>query len=372
MIDVMIVDDSAVVRQVLTDLLSSDPGINIMATASDPIFAMSKMEKKWPDVLVIDIEMPRMDGITFLRKIMSEHPTPVIVCSSLTDKGAEATMQALSAGAIDIVAKPKIGLKNFLSEQQYHFINVVKSANKVNLTKLSKSLNKEIPNKPNKAKATKATKTDKSNTLGIDDLVPNKNITISTTTEQVIAIGTSTGGTQALERVLVNLPRVTPGIVIVQHMPEKFTNAFANRLNNICEMDVIEASDGDRVIPGRVLIAPGGKHMQLKRSGAKYFVEVADGPLVNRHKPSVDVLFRSVANIAGKNTLGIIMTGMGADGAIGITDMNKAGAFTIAQDEKTSVVFGMPKEAIKLGGIDKVVGIDQITEEILSYSNKVL
>lgn len=344
---VLIVDDSAVVRQVLTELLSQDAGIEVIGVAADPIFAMEKMRRQWPDVIVLDVEMPRMDGITFLKKLMAERPTPVVICSTLTGRGAETTMQALAAGAVDIVAKPTIGLKNFLQESALEFIRVVKAAGQA---------------RPQRMAAVAAVVQPKFTADAV--LSPPTAGAMAQTTDKVVAIGASTGGTQALEKVLMALPRTTVGIVIVQHMPEKFTAAFAQRLNSICEVEVLEAKTGDRVIPGRALIAPGGRHMLLRRSGAQYQVEVVDGPPVNRHKPSVDVLFRSVAQCAGKNAVGIIMTGMGDDGAAGMLEMRDKGALTIAQDEASCVVFGMPKEAIKHGGVIKVLPLGSLAGEI--------
>lgn len=343
-IRVMIVDDSAVVRQVLSAVLANDAGIEIMGTASDPVFALEKMERDWPDVIVLDVEMPRMDGITFLKKLMAEHPTPVVICSTLTEKGAATTMQALAAGAVSIVTKPKIGLKQYLQDNSDDLVHAVKAAARANVRRL-------VP-------AQNAPK------LTADAILPPPTHAMVQTTDTVVAIGTSTGGTQALEAVLTRLPRVTPGIVIVQHMPEKFTEAFANRLDGLCQIEVREASDGDRVMPGRALIAPGGRHMLLRRSGAQYHVEIMDGPPVSRHRPSVDVLFRSVARCAGKNALGIIMTGMGDDGARGMKEMNEAGAHTIGQDEATCVVYGMPKEAMKLGAVDQELPLGHIAGAI--------
>ncbi len=349
-IKVMIVDDSAVVRQVLTATLSADAEIEVAGVASDPVFAMEKMAKLWPDVIVLDVEMPRMDGITFLRKIMAERPTPVVICSTLTEKGAETTMQALSAGAVSVVTKPKIGLKSYLQDASDNLVSTVKAAARANLRRVAAS----------SCPLTVAPK------LTADAILPATATAMAQTTEAVVAIGTSTGGTQALEVVLTALPRVSPGIVIVQHMPEKFTEAFANRLNGICQIEVREAKNGDRVMPGLALIAPGGRHMMLKRSGAYYHVDVVDGPLVNRHRPSVDVLFRSASKCAGSNALGIIMTGMGDDGARGLKEMRDAGARTIAQDEATCVVYGMPKEAVKLGAVDRIMPLGDIPNAILA------
>ncbi len=350
-IKVLIVDDSAVVRQVLSGVLEADPMIHVIATAADPIFALEKMRRAWPDVIVLDVEMPRMDGITFLRKVMAERPTPVVICSSLTENGAETTIQALEAGAVGIVTKPKIGLHDYLVDASSDLTTAVKGAVHANLKRLAPAA---------KAAPRPAPK------LTADAILPATERAMAQTTDLVVAIGTSTGGTQALETVLSALPRVCPGMVIVQHMPEKFTAAFAARLDALCAIEVREAQSNDRVIPGRALIAPGGRHMLLRRSGAQYFVEVRDGPLVNRHRPSVDVLFRSVAHAAGKNALGIIMTGMGDDGAAGLLEMHQAGAHTLAQDEESCVVFGMPKEASRRGAVDRLVPLLAIAGEIVT------
>lgn len=352
-IKVLIVDDSAVVRQVMTALLSKDSGIEVIGAASDPIFAMTKMNQEWPDVVLLDVEMPRMDGITFLKKIMSVRPTPVVICSTLTEKGAETSMQALAAGAVEIVTKPKVGLKDFLTSDATLIINAIKAGALADMRHM-KAMTSSRP------VATKRP-------LEVLHKAVDDNIRSGVTTDRLVAIGTSTGGTQALQTVLTQLSRVAPGIVIVQHMPEKFTGAFAARLNGLCEIEVLEAKHGDRIIPGRALIAPGGRHLSIKLSGAQYHVEIMDGPPVNRHKPSVDVLFRSVAKYAGKNALGIIMTGMGDDGARGLKEMFDAGARTVAQDEQSCVVFGMPKEAIKLGVAEKIVPIASIAGIIEAY-----
>jgi two-component system chemotaxis response regulator CheB len=346
-VKVLIVDDSAVVRQVLTATLSEDPGIEVIGAASDPVFAMERMRHQWPDVIVLDVEMPRMDGITFLKKLMAEHPTPVVICSTLTEKGAATTMHALAAGAVSIVTKPTLGLKQFLHDSSDDLITAVKAAARANMRRMRPATELHVPAK-----------------LSADAVLPAANHAMAETTERVVAIGTSTGGTQALESVLTALPQVCAGIVVVQHMPEKFTEAFANRLNSLCKLEVREAKSGDRVMPGRVLIAPGGRHMLLKRSGAQYHVDVVDGPPVSRHRPSVDVLFRSVARCAGKNALGIIMTGMGDDGARGLKELHDCGARTLAQDEDSCVVYGMPKEAVKLGAVDRILPLGEIHMEI--------
>jgi two-component system chemotaxis response regulator CheB len=349
-IKVLVVDDSAVVRQVVAGVLDEDPGLEVIGVAADPILAMERMKVNWPDVIVLDVEMPRMDGITFLKKLMAEHPTPVVICSTLTEKGAQTTLEALAAGAVAIVTKPKLGLKQFLNDTSDDLVAVVKAAARANVKRLV-------------ARTAQPAVALAKNTADVI-LQPAAMRAMIQTTERVVAIGTSTGGTQALEEVLTALPRVTPGIVIVQHMPEKFTAAFAARLNSLCQIEVREAQNNERVIQGRALIAPGGRHMLLKRSGAQYYVEVVDGPLVNRHRPSVDVLFRSVAKFAGANALGVIMTGMGDDGAAGLLEMRNAGSYTVAQDEETCVVYGMPKEAVKRGAVVKTLPLGAIAAEI--------
>lgn len=349
-IKVMIVDDSATVRQVLSSVLSADAGIDVIGAAPDPIFALDRMARNWPDVIVLDVEMPRMDGISFLRKLMAEHPTPVVICSTLTEKGAETTMQALAAGAVSVVAKPKVGLKQYLMDSSEDLVSVIKTAARANIASIARRAHHPIAKPAPK--------------LTADAILAPVSHALPQTTETIVVIGTSTGGTQALEEVLTALPRVCPGIVIVQHMPEKFTEAFARRLDSLCEIDVAEARRGDRVVAGRALIAPGGHHMLLKRNGAQYIVDIVDGPPVSRHRPSVDVLFRSTAKYAGANALGIIMTGMGDDGARGLKEMHDAGARTVAQDEASCVVYGMPKEAVKRGAVAKVVPLDGIAREI--------
>ena len=343
-IKVMVVDDSAVVRQVVAALLQEDPEIEVLCAVADPLLAMVRMKAQWPDVIVLDIEMPHMDGLTFLKKIMAERPTPVVICSTLTEKGAQTSMAALSAGAVAVITKPKIGLKQFLIDAADDLLSAVKTAAKANVKKIqvADKLNADVM-------------------LSAGD----SRTAMIQTTERVVALGTSPGGTQALELVLRGLPRVCPGIVIVQHMPEKFTAEFARRLNGLCQIQVKEAQNNDRVLPGRALIAPGGKHMLLRRTGAQYFVEVTDGPLVNRHRPSVDVLFRSVSKSAGANALGVIMTGMGDDGAAGLLEMRKCGARTVAQDEESCVVYGMPKEAVKRGAVEKTLPLSAIGREIM-------
>ena len=353
-ISVLVVDDSAVVRKVLSEIITSQPDMELCAAAQDPIFATKYMEKQWPDVILLDVEMPRMDGITFLKKIMKEHPTPVVMCSTLTEKGAETTMQAMSSGAVEIVTKPKIGVKGFLTESANEIVTAVKAASKAKLRKTS--LKSDSPVSQIKPK------------LSADAMLKSSDsAAMVRTTERIIAIGTSTGGTSALEKVLTRLPGVSPGIVVVQHMPGAFTAAFANRLNNICQVTVKEATDGESLLPGHVYIAPGDRHMMIKRSGAVYKINVKDGPLVSRHKPSVDVLFRSVAQVAGKNAMGIIMTGMGDDGALGLLEMRQAGSQTLAENESSCVVYGMPKEAVKRGAVEKELHLDEIPQALMDF-----
>jgi two-component system chemotaxis response regulator CheB len=350
-IKVMIVDDSAVVRQTLKEILDSDPQIEVTAVAADPVFALQKIAVDRPDVIITDIEMPRMDGLTFLRTIMEKDPIPVVVCSSKTDAGSDNAIRALEYGAAEIIQKPKMGTKQFLEESRMRICDAVKAAD-LSRKRLGKPRIRPEPEIP----APKLT---------ADVMLPKPDKLIVETTEKVVVVGASTGGTEALRVFLEALPEDAPGIVIVQHMPEHFTEAFAKRLDGLCRITVKEAADNDSVIRGRALIAPGNRHTLLKRSGARYYVEVREGPLVCRHRPSVDVLFRSAARYAGKNAVGVIMTGMGDDGSRGMREMHEAGAFTIAQDEASCVVFGMPNEAIKLGGVDLVLPLETIAQEIL-------
>ncbi|HET8870464.1 MAG TPA: chemotaxis response regulator protein-glutamate methylesterase [Aquabacterium sp.] len=348
-ITAFVIDDSAVVRKYLTETLTAG-GIQVLGSAADPLFAWPKLQAGWPDVIVLDVEMPRMDGISFLKKLMAERPTPVVMCSTLTERGCETTMQALAAGAVSFVTKPKMGLKDFLEDRSNGLVEAVKAASKANLRATSVQ-SRGAAKAPTPAG-------------GVVSKAPLLQSAMHETTDRVVAIGISTGGVQSIEVVLRELDRTCPGIVIVQHMPAAFTASFAARLNGICDMEVLEAKDGDRLINGRVLIAPGGRHMQLKRSGAQYVVEIKDGPLINHHRPSVDVLFRSVAACAGRNAVGIIMTGMGDDGARGLKDMREAGAYTAAQDEASCVVFGMPAAAIKIGAADDIVALQDIASWI--------
>ena len=350
-IRVMVIDDSAVVRQAVGQAIAHAPGMEVMATAADPLFAMAKMQRAWPDVIVLDIEMPRMDGLSFLRKLMAERPTPVVICSSLAASGSATAMEALAAGAFAILTKPHAGVKDFLQNAAGDIVTTIRSAAQANARVLAGAARGLAP--PPK--------------LSADAVLAGASPgALADTTDKVIALGTSTGGTQALEAVLTRRPASVPGLVIVQHMPERFTAMFAERLDGLCAIRVREARHNDRVLPGHALIAPGGRHMLLTRSGARYHVEVVDGPLVNRHKPSVDVPFRSVAKCAGRNATGVIMTGMGDDGARGLREMLDAGAHTLAQDEASSVVYGMPRKALRLGGVERVLPLDAIAAALIA------
>jgi two-component system chemotaxis response regulator CheB len=348
-IRVLIVDDSALVRQTLSEVLSGDPAIEVVGTASDPFVAAERISEQVPDVITLDIEMPRMDGLTFLRKIMNQHPIPVVICSSLAEEGASSTLRALEYGAVDIIAKPRIGTKRFLEESRILLCQAVKAAAAARL-RVSAPCREVEPK------------------LTADAILPRATTAMLATTEKIVVIGASTGGTEALRSLLEVLPPDAPGIVIVQHMPEVFTRAFAGRLDSLCQISVKEAETNDTVLRGRAMIAPGNHHVLLKRSGARYYVEIKDGPLVSRHRPSVDVLFRSAARYAGRNAVAVIMTGMGDDGARGMLEMKEAGATTIAQDEATSVVFGMPNEAIKRGAVDLILPLDAIAGSILAHT----
>ncbi|QNM95996.1 protein-glutamate methylesterase/protein-glutamine glutaminase [Chitinimonas koreensis] len=360
-INVLIVDDSAVVRQVMSEELGRESDIRVIGTAADPIYAQERMKLAWPDVIVLDIEMPRMDGITFLKKLMSERPTPVVICSSLTEKGAAITVEALSSGALGIITKPSIGVRDFLQDSSSDLVCAIRAAYAAN-GRLR--LLRTVPPPPARPSGPSSYVNEKiqSPKLTADAILdaPSGVNPMIGTTERVVALGVSTGGVQALEQVLPALGSLCPALAIVQHMPEKFTATFAQRLNGLCKIEVKEAEHNDRLARGRALIAPGGKHLVVKRAPTHYYVEVVDGPLVSRHRPSVDVLFRSVAKCAGKNALGIIMTGMGDDGARGLKELRDAGGRTVAQDEASCIVFGMPKEAIRLGAAESVAGLDSI------------
>jgi two-component system chemotaxis response regulator CheB len=351
-IRVLVVDDSALVRQTLIEILESAPDITVVGSAVDPLVAAEKMREVVPDVITLDIEMPRMDGLTFLRKLMSQHPIPVVICSSLALDGDETTFKALEYGAVEIITKPKVGTKQFLEESRIRICDAVRAAAQAKVRPLSATMPMKVAPK-----------------LDADVMLAKANPSPFNfrTTEKVVLVGASTGGTEALQTFLTALPLDCPGICVVQHMPEHFTAAFAKRLNTICRITVKEAQDNDTVLRGQALIAPGSKHMLLKRSGARYHVEVKDGPLVSRHRPSVDVLFRSGARYAGKNAMGVIMTGMGDDGAKGMREMFDNGAYTVAQDEASCVVFGMPQEAIKHGGVKKVMSLRDIAGEVVRY-----
>jgi two-component system, chemotaxis family, protein-glutamate methylesterase/glutaminase len=337
-IKVLVVDDSAVVRQILSQELAKDGEIEVVGTACDPYVARDKIVQLDPDVLTLDIEMPRMDGLTFLRKLMHYKPIPVIIVSSLTEKGGNLALEAIEAGAVEVMCKP--GAAYTVGDMSTALVGKIKAAVHVDMAKQGNGFSK--PGTP----AASLTKT----------------------TNRIVAIGASTGGTQALQAVLTRLSPNAPGIVIVQHMPEHFTRSFANRLNELCAIEVKEAEDGDSVVPGRALICPGNQHILLQRSGARYFVQVKFGPLVCLHRPSVEVLFNSVARAAGANAVGVMLTGMGGDGSKAMLEMKKSGADTIAQNEESCVVFGMPKEAIKLGAVGKVLHLDDIPGKILQLA----
>lgn len=358
---VFVVDDSAVVRQAFIHLLQGDPDITLMGSAPNPLLAAPIIQKNRPDVLLLDIEMPGMDGLTFLRQIMAENPIPTVICSTLTEHGSKIALDALSAGAVSVIAKPRLGLKQFLDDSRRELVQTLKAAARSRPKAIHVSNFKtaavDAMGKPGKlavpASASAAT-------AGLHALSMNK----------PVVLGASTGGTQAIEAVLRSLPADCPGIVIVQHMPERFTAMYAQRLNDVCAIRVREARDGDRVERGLALIAPGGLHLELRKSGGQYFVAVGDGPPVNRHKPSVDVLFHSTAACAGRDVLAIILTGMGNDGARGMKLMHEQGARTVAQNEETCVVFGMPMEAIKMQCVDEILPLGQIADAILHFDRR--
>jgi two-component system chemotaxis response regulator CheB len=359
-IRVLIVDDSASVRMTLSEIISSDPQLEVMATAADPYVAVERIRQEVPDVMFLDIELPRMDGLTFLRKIMGQRPIPVVICSSLAEAGSDTLIQALEAGAVDVVAKPRVDTTQSLQESRMRICDAAKAAAHAKFRGTKKA-----PPPPVNAEAK----------LTADAIIPPLSEARAAAlrarlpqTDPIICIGASTGGTEALRDVLEKLPTSTPPIVIVQHMPEKFTAAFARRLNTLCAIEVKEAEDGDVLLPGQALIAPGNQHLVLVRTGNRYSVSIVDGPHVSRHRPSVDVLFRSAAQVAGKNAMGIILTGMGDDGARGLLEMREAGSHTVAQDEESSVVFGMPKEAIQRGAAVRTVPLSRVAHEIETYA----
>lgn len=343
MIQVLIVDDSALVRKVLTDELSKCRDIEVVGSAVDPYVARDKIVKLRPDVITLDLEMPRMNGLTFLAKLMKYYPLPVVVVSSLTPKNSDAAIRALELGAVEVICKP--GSAYSTPEVSKQLIHAVRAAASARITKQQGTLE------------------------ATDKIAATQHFHLRTT-HKVIAIGASTGGTRAIESVLMSLPTTSPGTLIVQHMPEQFTRTFAQRLNQICQIEVREAKDNDHAVPGVALIAPGNRHMLLQQSGASYLVRIKNGPSVNHQRPSVDVLFQSVARSAGGSAIGVLLTGMGADGAKGLLEMHEKGAYTLAQDEETSVVFGMPKEAINLGAVDEVLPIQHISQAIWSFLQK--
>lgn len=351
-IKVLIVDDSALVRQMLTEILNSDRGIEVVGAASDPFVARDKIKQLKPDVLTLDVEMPRMDGLTFLSNLMRLRPMPVVMVSSLTEKGADVTFDALDLGAVDFVSKPKVDLAHTLVNYAEEIIEKVKVAAKAHVRTIDTEKLKEAVKAAPKFSA--------------DAVLAKKGATRNfKTTDKIIAIGASTGGTEAIKEVLMGLPADSPGTVITQHIPEAFSGPFAKRMDKCSAMTVYEAHDGQQIVPGHVYIAPGDKHLIIERSGARYICKLSDGSPVNRHRPSVDVMFRSVAQNVGKNAVGLILTGMGDDGARGLMEMKEAGASTLVQDEKTSVVWGMPGEAFKIGATDKAYPLDKIAIKII-------
>lgn len=352
-ITVLVVDDSALVRKLLSEILNSDPDIEVVGTAIDPYQAREKIKKLNPDVLTLDVEMPRMDGVSFLRNLMRLRPMPVVMVSTLTHAGAQVTLDALELGAVDFVAKPQVDLSNSLADYADELIEKVKAAAEVDAYKLAPSLDGSASNNvPNKHTA--------------DVVLPKKTTNLASNySQKLVAIGASTGGTEALKKVLVNLPADTPPVVVVQHIPASFSEAFTQRLNTLCEMEVCEAQQGLEILPGHVYIGAGDKHVLVRRQDDKLFCEINDGPEVCRHKPSVDVLFRSVAQSVGSNAVGVMMTGMGDDGARGMLEMKEAGAFNFVQDEQSCVVWGMPRQAINVGAAEIQVPLDKIADKIL-------
>ncbi|MCP5158104.1 MAG: chemotaxis response regulator protein-glutamate methylesterase [Gammaproteobacteria bacterium] len=359
-IKVLIVDDSALVRQILTEILSRDPGIQVVGSAADPYAAREKIKKLNPDVLTLDVEMPRMDGLTFLSNLMRLRPMPVVMVSSLTENGAAVTLQALELGAVDFVTKPKVDIAHALDDY------ALEIREKVRMAAGAKVQERRAPPPVVAAAATPTRPTTTPEKYSADVILQRQGQRRPfKTTDSIIAIGASTGGTEAIKEVLIRLPQQCPGVVITQHIPEAFSGPFARRMDSVSALSVCEAQDGQQVMPGHAYIAPGDRHLMLVRDGARYVCRLSDGPPVNRHRPSVDVLFRSVAAHAGLNAVGVILTGMGDDGAQGLKEIHEAGAPTIAQDEQTSVVWGMPGQAVKLGGVDKILPLEAISAQIM-------
>ena len=350
-IKVLIIDDSALIRSVLTEIINKEADMEVVGTAPDPLVAREKIKALNPDVLTLDVEMPKMDGLVFLERLMRLRPMPVVMVSSLTEKSSAITLQALELGAFDFVTKPKLDIRNGLAEYAEDLTDKIRGAAE---TRLLRPMTRKAGTNPVQPKNS------------ADVVLASEHRTFSTT-EKIILVGASTGGTEALKTLLVDLPADSPGVLITQHMPEAFTKTFAKRLDGLCRIAVKEAEHGERILPGHGYLAPGNRHLLVKRSGANYITELSDGPPVNRHRPSVNVLFRSAANCAGKNSIGIIMTGMGDDGATGMLEMHQAGAYTLAQDEQSCVVFGMPKEAIALGGVDEIIALDELSKRLLAW-----
>lgn len=346
-IRVLVVDDSAAVRQALTEVINSDPALSVMGTAADPVRAVKLIREEKPDLITLDVEMPEMDGVTFLKRIMLQHPIPVVMCSTLLEENSETLVESLAAGAIDVIKKPKLGTRDFFEESQAAICETLKAAARA------------------KPRARSAGHTPEKKLTADEVLAPPSSKPMAKTTEHVVAVGSSTGGTEAIATFLQALPADCPPIIIVQHMPGDFTKSFADRLDKMCDVTVAEAKTGDRLLRGHALIAPGGIHTLVGRRGAQYDIELRDGPLVSRHKPSVDVMFRSVARAAGPNAIGVILTGMGDDGARGLLEMREAGAKTIGQDEATSVVYGMPKAAFDAGAVEAQLPLDKIPRRII-------
>lgn len=364
-ISVMIVDDSPTARRILTDIVNRGQNMEVIAAVSDPFEAVAQLKRRSPDVMILDVQMPRMDGITFLKKLMVQHPLPVVMCSSLTEEGSKTSFECLENGAVEIIAKPRAATKAVMHELETRIHDIIRSASVARY----KSRSGSLVSSKSATTATQANFSPKAK-LSPDEVIPVRSLTVArsapTTAQKVIAVGASTGGTDAIKVFLDGMPADCPGIVIVQHMPEGFTASFAARLNATSPMQVREARNGDVVEPGLALIAPGSHHMLLKRSGGRYVVEVKDGPLISRHRPSVDVLFRSTAMSAGKNAVGVILTGMGDDGALCMKELADTGAYTIAQDRETCVVFGMPNEAIKRGGVSETLPLDKIARRVMA------